>query len=276
MIGQIDKYENQFHCFIISSVREYKNALTTPNFFVSPPQAKLKLIWIGGPRKLRIVMEWLERISRVLRSQINSLIKEEEDPEKVLETAIAQIEQELIAIRRALAEAIAINKSAQRQLVQYQNMAEKWYERATIAIEKGNDPLAREALINRQNYQIKAKTIENQLEQQNQVVEKVKQDLRILERKYSEAKAKKSLNVARLRSAIASKRLQEIVGNLNSGSSSSIFEHIESRILDLEVESQITQSLSTDTLEKQFMSLEMDKIIDTEIVNLKAKKLTSR
>jgi phage shock protein A len=155
-------------------------------------------------------------------------------------------------------------------------MAEKWYERATIAIEKGNDPLAREALINRQNYQIKAKTIENQLEQQNQVVEKVKQDLRILERKYSEAKAKKSLNVARLRSAIASKRLQEIVGNLNSGSSSSIFEHIESRILDLEVESQITQSLSTDTLEKQFMSLEMDKIIDTEIVNLKAKKLTSR
>jgi phage shock protein A len=221
-------------------------------------------------------MEWLERISRVLRSQINSLIKEEKDPEKVLETAIAQIEQELIAMRRALAEAIAINKSAQRQLVQYQKTAEKWYEQATIAIEKGNDPLAREALINRQNYQIQAQKTENQLEQQNQVVEKVKQDLRTLERKYAEVKAKKSLNVARLRSAIASQRLQGIVGNLNSGSSSSIFEHIESRIIDLEAESQITQSLSTDPLEKQFMSLEMDKIIETEIVNLKAKKLTSR
>ncbi|YAI82060.1 MAG: PspA/IM30 family protein [cyanobacterium endosymbiont of Rhopalodia sterrenbergii] len=221
-------------------------------------------------------MEWLERISRVVRSQINSLIKEEEDPEKVLETAIAQIEQELIAMRRALAEAIAINKSAQRQLTHHQKAAEKWYERATVAIEKGNDPLAREALINRQSYQIQAQEIKNQLEQQNQVVEKVKQDLRTLERKYAEAKAKKSINIARLRSVIASQRLQEIVGNLNSGSSNSIFEQIESRIMELEAESQITQSLSTDPLEKQFMDLERDKIIDTEIVNLKAKKLTSR
>ncbi|MGP0127703.1 MAG: PspA/IM30 family protein [cyanobacterium endosymbiont of Rhopalodia musculus] len=221
-------------------------------------------------------MEWLERISRVVRSQINSLIKEEEDPEKVLETAITQIEQELIAMRRALAEAIAINKSAQRQLAHHQKAAEKWYERATMAIDKGNDPLAREALINRRSYQIQVQGIENQLEQQNQVVEKVKQDLRTLERKYAEAKAKKSLNVARLRSAIASQRLQEIVGNLHSGSSTSIFEQMESRILELEAESQITQSLSTDPLEKQFMALEMDKIIDTEIVNLKAEKLTSR
>ncbi|XHU95939.1 MAG: PspA/IM30 family protein [cyanobacterium endosymbiont of Rhopalodia gibba] len=221
-------------------------------------------------------MEWLERISRVVRSQINSLIKEEEDPEKVLETAIVQIEQELIAMRRALAEAIAINKSAQRQLAHYQNVADKWYERATMAIEKGNEPLAREALINRQSYQTQAQEIENQLEQQNQVVDKVKQDLRTLERKYVETKAKKSINVARLRSAIASQKLQEIVGNPNSGSSTSIFEQIESRILELEAESQITQSLSTDPLEKQFMALETDKIIDTEIVNLKSKKLTSR
>ncbi|BBA80303.1 putative protein PspA/IM30 [cyanobacterium endosymbiont of Rhopalodia gibberula] len=221
-------------------------------------------------------MEWLERISRVVRSQINSLIKEEEDPEKVLETAIAQIEQELIAMRRALAEAIAINKSAQRQLAYHQKAAEKWYEQAKMAIDKGNEPLAREALINRQSYQVQAQGIKNQLEQQNQVVEKVKQDLRTLERKYTEAKAKKSINVARLRSAMASQKLQEIVGNLNSGNSTSIFEQIESRILELEAESQITQNLSTDPLEKQFMDLEMDKIIDTEIVNLKAKKLTSR
>lgn len=221
-------------------------------------------------------MEWLERISRVVRSQINSLIKEEENPEKVLEIAITQIEQELLATRRALAEAIASNKSAQRQLAHHQKAAEKWYERAKIAIDKENEPIAREALINRQFYQIQAQEIENQLKQQNQVVEKVKQDLRTLEQKYAEAKAKKSLDLARLRSAIASQRLQKIVGNPNLGSSTSVFEQIESRILELEAESQITQSLSIDPLEKQFMALEKDKIIDTEIVNLKAKKLTSR
>ena len=221
-------------------------------------------------------MEWLERISRVMRSQINGLIKEEENPEKILETAITQIEQELLAMRRALAEAIASNKSVQRQLAQHQKAAEKWYERAKMAIDQENDSRAREALINRQFYQIQTQEIENQLKQQNQVVEKVKQDLRTLERKYAEAKAKKSLDLARLRSAMASQRLQGIVGNPNSGSSSSVFEQIESRILELEAESQITQSLSIDPLEKQFMALEKDKIIDTEIVNLKAKKLTSR
>lgn len=221
-------------------------------------------------------MEWLERISRVVRSQINSLIKEEESPEKVLETAIAQIEQELLAMRRALAEAIATNKNAQRQLAHHQKAAEKWYEQAQMAIDKENDHLAREALINRQFYHIQIQEIENQLKQQNQVVEKVKQDLRTLERKYAEAKAKKSLDLARLRSAIASQRLQGIVGNLNSGSSTNVFEQVESRILELEVESQITQSFSVDPLDKQFMDLEKDKIIDTEIVNLKAKKPTSR
>ncbi len=220
-------------------------------------------------------MEWLDRISRVVRSQINSLIQEQEDPEKVLETAIAQMEQELIAMRRALAEAIATNKSAQRQLTHHQKAAEKWYERAQLAMDKGNEPLAREALINRQSYQIQAQGIQNQLQQQNQVVEKVKQDLRTLERKYAEAKAKKSLYLARLRSAMASQRLQEIVGNLNSGSSTSVFEQIESRILELEAESDLTQSLSADPLEKQFMDLENNKTIDAEIANLKAKKLTS-
>ena len=227
---------------------------------------------MSGLETLKTVMEWLERIHRVVRSQINSLIKEEEDPEKALEMAIAKIEQELIIMRRALAEAIATNKNAQRQLVHHQKAAEKWYKQAAMAIDKGNEPLAREALINRQSYQIQSQEIENQLKQQNQVVGKVKQDLRTLERKYVEAKAKKSLNLARLRSAIASQRLQEIVGNLNSGNSNSIFEQIESRILKLEVESEITQDLSADSLEQQFIDLEIDKIIDTEIVNPKEKK----
>lgn len=220
-------------------------------------------------------MEWLERISRVVRSQINSLIQEEEDPEKVLETAIANMEQELIIMRQALAEAIATYKSAQRQLAHHHKAAQKWYERAQMAIDKGNEPLAREALVNRQSYQIQAQEIENQLKQHNQIVEKVKQDLRTLERKYAEAKAKKSLYLARLRSAMASQKLQAIVGNLNSGSASNVFEQIESRILELEAESELTQSLSADPLEKEFMALENNKTIDAEIANLKAKKLTS-
>ncbi|ACK67155.1 phage shock protein A, PspA [Rippkaea orientalis PCC 8801] len=220
-------------------------------------------------------MEWLGRIGKVVQSQINTLIKEAEDPEKVLENAIAAMEQELIAMRRALAEAIATNKSAQRQFVHHQKAADKWYERAQMALEKGNEPLAREALVNRQAYQIQAQSIENQLAQQNQIIAKVKDDLRNLEHKYSQAKTQKSLYLARLRSAMASQRLQEVIGNLNPGNYSSVFEQIETRILELEAQSELTQTVNVDPLEKQFAALENNKNIDEQLANLKAKKLTS-
>lgn len=136
-------------------------------------------------------MGWLERVSRVVRSQINSLVTEAEDPEKLLEDAIAEMERELIAMRRALAEAIATHKSAERQLSRYENAGNKWYERAELAISKGNESLAREALVNRQSYQQQANSIQNQLDQQNEIIQKLKNELRQLEHKEREAKAQK-------------------------------------------------------------------------------------
>ncbi|MEA5512109.1 PspA/IM30 family protein [Crocosphaera sp. UHCC 0190] len=219
-------------------------------------------------------MEWLERVSRAVRAQINSLVQEAEDPEKLLEEAIAQMEQELIAMRRALAEAIATHKSAERQLARYEAAASKWYERAELALEKGNEVLAREALVNRQSYQQQAQTIQNQLGQQTQIIQKVKQDLRQLEQKYSEAKAKKSLYLARLRSAMASQKLNEVMGNFVPGSSDNLFEKIDARILELEAQSELMGHLG-DPLEKQFTELEGNKNIEADLANLKAKKLKS-
>ncbi|MEA5535927.1 PspA/IM30 family protein [Crocosphaera sp. XPORK-15E] len=219
-------------------------------------------------------MEWLERVSRAVRAQINSFVHEAEDPEKLLEDAIAQMEQELIAMRRALAEAIATHKSAERQLARYEAAANKWYERAELALEKGNEVLAREALLNRQSYQQQAQTIQNQLGQQTQIIQKVKHDLRQLEQKYSEAKAKKSLYLARLRSAMASQKLNEVMGNFTPGSSDNLFEKIDARILELEAQSELMGHLG-DPLEKQFIELEVNKNVESELANLKAKKLKS-
>lgn len=219
-------------------------------------------------------MEWLERVSRVVRAQINSFVQEAEDPEKMLEEAIAQMEQELIAMRRALAEAIATHKSAERQFTRYEAAAAKWYQRAELAMEKGNEKLAREALVNRQSYQQQAQIIQTQLTQQTQIIQKVKQDLRSLEQKYSEAKAKKSLYLARLRSAMASQRLNEVMGNFNTGSADNLFEKIESRVLELEAQSDLMQHMG-DPLEKKFADLEGGNTVDNELAQLKATKLNA-
>jgi len=204
-------------------------------------------------------MGWLERLGRVVRTQIDSLVKEAEDPEKILEQAIMAMEQELIEMRRALAEAIATQKSTERQAASYQMAAQKWYDRAQISLQKENEALAREALIQRQSYLERAKALQTHLEQQTGVISQVKKDLRSLEQKYIEAKAKKNLYLARLRSALATQKLHEISGNLNGASSISIFEQIETKILELEAESELMNAPLKDSLDKKFTALEEKK-----------------
>ncbi len=217
-------------------------------------------------------MEWIERISRVVRAQITYLVQEAEDPEKILSEAIALMEEQLIAMRRALAEAIATHLSSQRQLMLFEASAQKWYERAQLAIDKGNEKLAREALVNRQSYQVQAQSLQQQLEGQNQSIGKVKQNLRQLEQKFTQARAKKSLYLARLRSAAASQKLHEIVGNLNSESASGVFERIEAKILELEAQSELTIGQISDPLEQQFATLEGSDSIESQLAQLKANK----
>jgi len=216
-------------------------------------------------------MGLLDRIGRVIRAQINSLGNEAQDPEKLLEEMTAQMELELIEMRRALAEAIATHKSMERQKSTHQLKSQKWYERAQLAIDKGNEALAKEALVNRQSYLRNAQGIENHLTEHSQVIQRVKQELQTLERKYGEVRAKKSLYLARLRSAVATQKLQEIVGNWNDGSATSVFERMESKILELESENELLTQYR-DPVEKQFNALEGDRVIQSELEQLKANR----
>ncbi len=215
-------------------------------------------------------MGWLERVSRVVKGHLNSLVHEAEDPEKLLNEAIAQMEQELIAMRRALAEAIATHKSAERQLSRYQKAAQTWYERAELAMAKGSETLAREALLKRQSYQQQADSIQSQLIEQNEIIQKLKDQLRKVEHKEREAKAKKNLYLARLRSAMASQKLHEVLGNFDPYNSENLFERIDQQILELETQSAMMGKIP-DPLESKFMELESNKKVEKEMAKLKAK-----
>ncbi len=218
-------------------------------------------------------MSWLERLGSVIRAELNSLNREAADPEKILEQAVMAMEQELIEMRRALAEALATSKSSERQLANYNISAEKWYERAQLALDKDNEVLARDALSNRQSYLVTAQSLQGQLNEQKVIINQVKQDLRTLEHKYAEAKAKKSLYIVRLRSAVASQKLEEIAGNLNKGSSWSVFEQMEAKILEIEAQSELTRQSTADPLEQKFAALEGGNLVDTELARMKAKRL---
>ncbi|MEM1172144.1 MAG: PspA/IM30 family protein [Cyanobacteria bacterium P01_H01_bin.35] len=219
-------------------------------------------------------MEIFDRLWRIISANINRLVSGAEDPEKVLEQTVKDMQNDLVKLRQAVAQAIATQKRTERQCYQAQSTADEWYRRAQLALQKGQEHLAREALTRRKSYQETATVMKVQVEQQKQVVEKLKQNMRQLEQKISEAKLKKNIYIARARSARASEKLNEMLGAVNTDNTLSAFEQMEEKIMQLEAKSEAMAELGSDSLEKQFVSLERDdNDIDTQLEAMKAEML---
>ena len=215
-------------------------------------------------------MNFLQRIWRVVRANLNSLLNKAEDPEKILEQAVNDMQQDLVKLRQAVAQAIASQKRTERQASQAKSTAEEWKKRAQLALEKGNEELAREALTRRQNHQQTANSLEEQLSQQNQVIDKLKSDMRKLENKISEAKTKKDMYIARARSAETTQRLNEMMQGVNTGSSLSAFEQMEEKVTEMEASAEATQEMGQDDMEQQFAALEQGGNVDDELQQMKS------
>lgn len=214
-------------------------------------------------------MGLFQRIMRVIRSQINSLVSKAEDPEKILEQTVIDMQEDLIQVRQAVAQAIATQKRTERQYDQAQSTADEWYKRAQLALQKGDDHLAKEALTRRKSYQQTANSLKAQIEGQRDIVDQLKKNMRSLEGKISEAKTKKDLYIARARSAKASEKLSEMLGSLNTNNAMSAFERMEEKVMELEARSEAIASLGSDDLEKQFSSLESVNDVDDELAAMK-------
>ncbi|MGB3492166.1 MAG: PspA/IM30 family protein [Elainellaceae cyanobacterium] len=217
-------------------------------------------------------MGLFDRISRVIRATINDLVGRSEDPEKILNQTVTDMEDDLIRLRQSVAQAIATQKRTQRQASQSESVAEEWYRRAELAMQKGDESLAREALARRKSYMETANALNGQLQQQDGVVTQMKDNMRKLESKLSEAKTKKDMYIARARSAKASQQLNEMLGGLGSGTSTAAFERMEDRVNQMEAEAgAIAELNSGGDLESKFAELEQGGDIDDELANMKAR-----
>jgi len=215
-------------------------------------------------------MGLLDRTWRAIRATLNSWVSGAEDPEKILEQAVEDMNQDLIRMRQAVAQAIASQKRVERQADQASKSAEEWKGRAQLALQKGNEDLAREALQRRKTYQSSAEQLQEQLQQQTTVIDKLKRDMRALESKISEARSKKDMMIARARSAKASQQINDMLGGMGTGDSMSAFERMEERVFELEAQSEAAQSLSGDSLDEKFAALEGGGDVDAEMSEMKA------
>lgn len=212
------------------------------------------------------------RLWQIVRANINALICEVKDPETILEQKLLEMQEDLIDLRQGVAQAIATQKRTERDCKQAEATAEEWYGRAQLALNKGEEQLAREALVRRKSYLEMALVLDTQREQYRQIVEHLKHNMRSLETRISEAKAKKDLYIARARSAQAVEQLNQILGNFNTNNLRQVFERLEEKVTEIEAQSQAIADLNIDAFDQKLAALQT-KDIDTELELMKARTI---
>jgi phage shock protein A len=215
-------------------------------------------------------MGLFDRIGRVIKANLNDLVNKAEDPEKILEQSIIDMQEDLVQLRQAVATAIATQKRSQKQYEQAQTEANTWHQRAQLALQKGDEDLARQALQRKKSNVDTANSIKLQLDQQLAQVDNLKRNLIGLESKISEAKTKKNMLKARAQAAKANEQLQNTIGSLNTNSAMGAFDRMEEKVLQMEARSQAAAELGTSGLEEQFAMLESGSGVDDELAAMKA------
>lgn len=197
------------------------------------------------------------RIVRVVKSYTGQIVSAAEDPEKLLDQVVTEMQEDLIKMRQASAQVMASQKQIEAKYKQAQTTADDWLRRAELAVQKGEDELAREALKRRKTYQDQADQFKTQLTLQQKAVDQLIGNTRVLENKLTEAKSKKDTLKARAASAKTSKQIQEMVGSLNTSNSMVAFEKMEEKVMAMEAEAESTAALvGNDGLDAKFAALE--------------------
>ncbi|XP_068333533.1 membrane-associated protein VIPP1, chloroplastic-like isoform X3 [Pyrus communis] len=213
-------------------------------------------------------MNLFDRFARVVKSYANALISTFEDPEKILEQAVLEMNDDLTKMRQATAQVLASQKRMENKYKAAEQASEDWYRKAQLALQKGEEDLAREALKRRKSFADNANTLKSQLDQQKAVVDNLVSNTQLLESKIQEARSKKDTLKARAQSAKTATKVSEMVGNVNTSSALSAFDKMEEKVLAMESQAEALGQLTTDDLEGKFALLEGSSV-DDDLANLK-------
>ncbi|HTY40713.1 MAG TPA: PspA/IM30 family protein [Thermoanaerobaculia bacterium] len=215
-------------------------------------------------------MALLERVAALLRANLNDLIDKAEDPEKMIKQVILDMQNQLLQVKTQVAIAIADQHLLAKKAAENEERQAEWMRKAELAVDKKDDDLARAALERAMSYKTLGENFQQQVADQKVEVETLKTNLRGLEGKLVEARAKSDLLIARHRRARASKRASEATLD---ASGSATFERMKDRVLHAEAVGQAWAEVSGEDVESRFAALEKEKEIDRLLAELKSRKL---
>jgi len=211
----------------------------------------------------------LTRVRRIISANVNDLVDKAENPEKMVKQLIREMDQAIAEIKAATANALANQKKLERKEAENRAEAQQWENRAAVALEKGDEDLARQALRRKKIYADLQQCFAEQVESQKKTVEALKASLDALHMKLDEARARAKLVIARSRRTKVQKKVARVVGKVGDTSAFREFERIAERVDDDELEIAAAAELDVDTLEEKFRKGEEDAEVEFELQELK-------
>lgn len=202
-----------------------------------------------------------DRMKTVISSNINDMINKAENPEKMLNQLVIDMNQQMIESKKSVAMAIADEKKLERELLEQKRVSEDWERKAVIAVKAGRDDLAKEALLRKQEAENYYLQLRPQWESQKASVEKLKETLRQLQNKIDEASRKKNMLVARAKRAEAQQKIQKTLASVSGNTSAfDTFDRMAKKVDELEARADAQAELAdlsqSSSLDKEFAKLE--------------------
>jgi len=225
-----------------------------------------------GKNKGGNIMGIFTRFRDIVSANINSMLDSAEDPEKMIRMMIREMEDTLVEIKASCAGVMANSKKVQRQVTDARAREMDWNGKAELAVAKGRDDLAREALVEKRRYAQRSEALSEELEELNALVDKYKSDIRQLEEKLRNAREKQRVLVQRHIHARRKRRAEEEIRRVDSAESILRFDQFENRIERMESEANLVNYGKKSDLEERIDQLVSDEEIEQELAALKSKE----
>ncbi|OLD15102.1 MAG: phage shock protein A [Acidobacteriales bacterium 13_1_40CM_3_55_5] len=217
-------------------------------------------------------MALLERVSTLVRANLNDLIDKAEHPEKMIKQVIIDMQNQLLQVKTQVAIAIADQHLLEQKQKENGDKVSEWMRKAELAVDKKQDDLARVALQRVESCRDLSDGFGQQVTDQKAQVENLKTALRQLEQKLTEAQAKADLLIAQHRRARAVGKASDAKLAIGDNSKAATFDRMKRKVAHSEAMSQAKSEIAVDNVEERLAALEKEDRIEQLLVELKAKR----
>jgi phage shock protein A len=217
-------------------------------------------------------MGLLERVSTLIRANLNDMIDRAEDPEKMIKQVMMDMENQYLQVKTQVAVSIADQHMLEKKLRENEDSGKDWMRKAEVAVDKREDDLARAALDRFHTSQRLAQSYKEQGDDQRAQVEALKSALLKLEQKLDEAKSKRDLLLARHRRSVALGKAAHAHTAIGDNSKSASFDRLRDRVHQTEAVATAEVELLSDDVGEKLTRLDRDNEVERLLNDLKTRR----